>query len=41
MVAISVRLSSNRLQELIEMRTLFSLLYKLELKLEDSISPYV
>lgn len=41
MVASPVRLSSNRLQELIEMRTLFSLLYKLELKLEDSISPYV
>lgn len=40
MVASSVRLSSYRLQELIEMRTLFSLLYKLELKL-DSTSPYV
>lgn len=33
MVTSSVRLSFNRLQELIEMRTLFSLLYKLELKL--------
>ena len=33
MVTSSVRLSFDRLQELIEMRTLFSLLYKLELKL--------
>lgn len=38
MVASSVRLSSNRLQELIEMRTLFSLLYKLELKLSVRIN---